>query len=187
MADTKATSRQGHHTIIAAIQAYGKGLLGFIRKRVSSDADAEDVLQDVWYQLSTVINAHPVEQVGAWLYRVATNRIIDRQRKKTERLGLALGDDEEVAVNLLERLGAVTESPETMYRTRLFWQRLHLALDELPLEQREVFIWHELEGLSFAEIAARTDEAVGKLVSRKHYAVLHLRKRLRVFYEELID
>jgi len=178
------SEKQGN--ITAAITAYGKGLLGFIRKRVHNDADAEDILQDVWYQLSAIINTRPVEQVGAWLYRVARNKIIDKQRKKTELIG---GHN----VDAVERPGSgelpliAGENPEAAYHGRTVWERFYQALDELPPAQRDVFIWHELEHIPFAEIAAFTGEPVSKLVLRKHYAVRHLRKRLKVFYDELTD
>lgn len=176
--------------IIQTIKEYGKGLLGFIRRRVKSDADAEDILQDVWYQLSTVVNAQPIEQTGAWLYRVATNKIIDKNRKKTEELlDLNIGEDgeEEDGPNFREILLTEGTTPETEYIRNLFWDQLFFALDELPEEQRQAFVWQELDGISFNEIAERTGENVQTLVSRKRYAVLHLRKRLKQLYEEIID
>ncbi|MEC3880903.1 RNA polymerase sigma factor [Parapedobacter sp. 10938] len=174
-------------SVTAAIAAYGKGLLGFIRKRVKNDADAEDILQDVWYRLSAVINSHPVEQVGGWLYRVAINRIVDKRRKKSESLwesGTPEGAEQTMPTAMP---AAVDGDPEAKYQERAVWERLYAALEELPAAQRDVFVWHELEQIPFAEIAALTGEPVGKLVSRKHYAVLHLRKRLKVFYDELTD
>ncbi len=173
--------------ITAAISAYGKGLLGFIRKRVNSDADAEDILQDVWYRFSAVINSHPVEQVGGWLYRVATNRIVDKQRKKGESFWKNGMPEEAEKIARATMLVAVDGDPEAKYQERAVWEQLYRALEELPAAQRDVFVWHELEQIPFAEIAAFTGEPVGKLVSRKRYAVLHLRKRLKVFYDELID
>jgi RNA polymerase sigma factor (sigma-70 family) len=177
--------KQNH--IIQAIKSYGKGLLGFIRKRVKSDADAEDILQDVWYQLSAVVNAEPIEQTGAWLYKVATNKIIDKSRKKTEELlDLApAGDDDEEGPDFREILLTEGTTPETEYVRNLFWEQLFYALDELPEEQRQVFIWQELDDIPFNEIAERTGENVQTLVSRKRYAVLHLRKRLKQLYEEI--
>jgi RNA polymerase sigma factor (sigma-70 family) len=177
--------KQNH--IIQAIRSYGKGLLGFIRKRVKSDADAEDILQDVWYQLSAVVNAEPIEQTGAWLYKVATNKIIDKNRKKTEELlDLApSGDDDEEGPDFREILLTEGTTPETEYIRGLFWEQLFYALDELPEEQRQVFIWQELDDIPFNEIAERTGENVQTLVSRKRYAVLHLRKRLKQLYEEI--
>lgn len=173
--------------ITATITAYGKGLLGFIRKRVNSDADAEDILQDVWYRLSAVINSHPVEQVGGWLYRVATNRIVDKRRKRKESLWAdgTPGDMENAWLGKMPMVGY--SNPEAKYQERVVWGEMHRALEELPAAQRDVFVWHELERIPFAEIAAFTGEPIGKLVSRKRYAVLHLRKRLKVFYDELTD
>jgi len=171
--------------ISSTIKSYGQGLLSFIRRRVQSDADAEDILQDVWYQLSSVVNSEPVEQVGGWLYRVARNKIIDKHRKKKELLQKAKSDTEDELVT--DFLLRTDDTPETAYQERMLWKQLYAALDELPVAQRDVFVWHELDRIPFAEIAELTGEPVGKLVSRKHYAVLHLRKRLRVFYDELKD
>src|ERR1700712_2230087 len=175
--------------IIQTIKEYGKGLLGFIRRRVKNDADAEDILQDVWYQLSAVVNAEPIEQTGAWLYKVATNKIIDKNRKKTEELfDLNLGDDEDDD-SLDFRALMLTEgtTPETEYIRNLFWEQLFFALDELPEEQKQVFIWQELDNIPFSEIAELTGEKIQTLVSRKRYAVLHLRKRLKQLYQEIIE
>lgn len=175
--------------IIQTIRAYGRGLMGFIRKRVKSEADAEDILQDVWYQFSNVVNSEPIEQTGAWLYRVAGNKIIDKHRKKSEQLiddmAVTTGDDESLEIK--DILFAETKTPETEFVRTLFWEELFFALNELPEEQRQVFIWHELEDVSFREMAERTGEPVQTLVSRKRYAVLHLRKRLKQLYEELTD
>ena len=181
--------KQNH--IIQSIKAYGKGLLGFIRRRVKNDADAEDILQDVWYQLSAVVNAEPIEQTGAWLYKVATNKIIDKNRKKSEELfDLNLsdeGDDDDGGPDFRAILLTEGTTPETEYIRNLFWEQLFFALDELPEEQRQVFIWQELDDIPFAEIAKNTGENIQTLVSRKRYAVLHLRKRLKQLYEEIRD
>jgi RNA polymerase sigma factor (sigma-70 family) len=176
--------------IIQTIKAYGKGLLGFIRRRVNNDADAEDILQDVWYQLSAVVNAEPIEQTGAWLYKVATNKIIDKNRKKTEELfdlNMNDGDDDDDGPDFRAILLTEGTTPETEYIRNLFWEQLFIALDELPEEQKQVFIWQELDDIPFNEIAQRTGENVQTLVSRKRYAVLHLRKRLKQLYEEITD
>ena len=176
-----------NNTIIQAIGAYGKSLLGFIRRRVKNDADAEDILQDVWYQFSSVLNSEPIEQTGAWLYRVARNKILDKHKKHTELLlddMLGDADDDETA-DFKAILMTESKTPETEYISDLFWEQLFIALDELPVNQRQVFVWHELEDLSFAEIADKTGENVQTLVSRKRYAVLHLRKRLKQLYEEI--
>jgi RNA polymerase sigma factor (sigma-70 family) len=177
--------------IIHTIKAYGKSLLGFIRKRVKSDADAEDILQDVWYQFSNVLNSEPIEQTSAWLYRVARNKILDKHKKHTETLlddmaGNDGGEDDD-APNFSEILLAEARTPETEYIRNLFWEQLFIALDELPEQQRQVFTWHELEDIPFEEIAKRTGENTNTLVSRKRYAVLHLRKRLKQLYDEMND
>lgn len=175
--------------IIQTIKSYGKNLLGFIRRRVNSDADAEDILQDVWYQFSSVINSEPIEQTGAWLYRVASNKITDKHRKKSETLlddmVIAGEDDDEGAPDFKEILMTEAKTPETEYLRNIFWEELFNALDELPEKQRQVFIWNELEDVSFAEMADLTGENVQTLVTRKRYAVLHLRKRLKQLYDEI--
>jgi RNA polymerase sigma factor (sigma-70 family) len=184
-------SEQRETSIIQAITAYGKNLLGFIRRRVKNDADAEDILQDVWYQFSSVINSEPIEQTGAWLYRVARNKILDKHKKKTETLlddMLPEGDeDEDDLLDFKSILMTETVTPETEYLRNLFWEQLFRALDELPKEQRQVFIWHELDDVPFSEMVERTGENVQTLVSRKRYAVLHLRKRLKQLYDEITD
>ncbi|RCH55044.1 RNA polymerase subunit sigma-24 [Mucilaginibacter hurinus] len=179
-----------NNAVIQAIKAYGKNLLGFIRRRVKSDADAEDILQDVWYQLSAVFNAQPIEQTSAWLYKVARNKIIDRHHKKTEALldDLTPGNDEgDNLPDLKCLLLTEAKTPETEYLRNLFWQQLFIALDELPESQKQVFIWHELDNMPFAEIAERTGEKVQTLVSRKYYAVMHLRRRLKQLYTEITE
>ncbi|GAA4795837.1 RNA polymerase sigma factor [Olivibacter ginsenosidimutans] len=179
---------EGQRKISSTIKSYGQGLLGFIRKRVSNDADAEDILQDVWYQLSAMINTQPIEQLGAWLYRVARNKIIDRYRKKTALPWKDKRDEEDEENSSFSPSFLIAEdNPETAYQERMLWKQLTSALEELPAEQRDVFIWHELDRIPFAEIAEITGEPIGKLISRKRYAVLHLRKRLKIFYDELVD
>lgn len=176
--------------LLETIKSYSKGLLGFIRKRVKNDADAEDILQDVWYQLSNVVNVAPIEQTSAWLYRVAKNRISDKHKKHTETLledMLNNEEDEEGAPDFKSILMAETTTPETEYLRNLFWEQLFVALDELPESQRQVFIWQELEDKSFDEIAELTGEKFNTLVSRKRYAVLHLRKRLKQLYKEITE
>ena len=175
--------------ILQAIKAYGKSLLSFIRKRVKTDADAEDILQDVWYQLTAMVNSGPIEQTGAWLYKVATNKITDKYRKRSEVLldDLFFGDGDEEDDGLDYRSLLLTEAttPETEYLRNLFWEQLFIALEELPEEQKQVFIWQELDNIPFQEIAANTGENVQTLVSRKRYAVLHLRKRLKQLFNEI--
>ncbi|MGZ3874070.1 MAG: RNA polymerase sigma factor, partial [Mucilaginibacter sp.] len=162
---TALMPEEKHQTIIQAIGAYGKNLLGFIRRRVKNDADAEDILQDVWYQFSSVINSEPIEQTGAWLYKVARNKILDKHKKHTETLmdDMILDDEDDEAPSFKAILMTEATTPETQYLRNLFWEQLFIALDELPEEQRQVFIWQELDDIPFKEIAERTGEKIQTL------------------------
>jgi RNA polymerase sigma factor (sigma-70 family) len=174
--------------ITQVITDYSKRLMGFIRKRVNNEADAEDIMQDVFYQF--VGNTQPIEQMTAWLFTVARNKIIDRQRKKKpEALEDLFGEEEseESGLNWTEFLFDASDNPEKDYLRTLFWEELNNALNELPKEQKQVFILNELEGVPFKEIAERTGETVNTLLSRKRYAVLHLRNRLSVLKDELLN
>ena len=174
--------------IIQTVKAYGSQLLGFIRQRVSSEEDAEDILQDVWFQLSSVPEVEAIEQVGSWLYRVARNRIIDKYRKqKPDSLSDHSYEDEEGELNFKDILLADDGTPETVYLRELFWEQLTNALEELPENQRQVFVWKELEDQTFQEIADRTGENIKTLISRKRYAILHLRQRLETTYKEFVN
>ena len=182
-------AEQRRQNIIKAVGDYGKRLFYFIRGRVNSREDAEDILQDVWYQFSNVINSEPIEQTGAWLYRVAKNRIIDQYRKQQpvsldEELEL---DEPEGDIGFREILLAENTTPESEHLRSLFWEQLFAALEELPEEQKQVFILNELEDVPFNEIAKHTGEKVNTLISRKRYAVLHLRKRLGQLYKEITE
>jgi RNA polymerase sigma factor (sigma-70 family) len=169
-----------------SIKEYGKKLFAFIRGRVRTEEDAEDILQDVWYMLYNTWEEF--DPVGAWLYGVARNNIIYRYRKKTpELLEDQSYEDEEGELHLKEILLADPGNPETEYLKSLFWKELNKGLDELPQEQKEVFILNELEGLTFAEIAARTGENIKTLISRKGYAVKHLRTRLQTLYDDFLN
>ncbi len=174
------------------ITRYQKRLMGFIRPRVQSTEDAEDILQEVFYELSESMRyTQPIEQLTGWLYTVARNRITDLYRKKKATpFSLIASDDEDddgATLALSELLSDPGNNPETEYLRSLVWQQLRQALDELPQNQREVFEWTELEGISFKEIAVKTGESVNTLISRKRYAVLHLRDRLSDIYEEVIN
>jgi RNA polymerase sigma factor (sigma-70 family) len=162
--------------------------MGFIRKRVNNEADAEDIMQDVFYQF--IGNTQPIEQMTAWLFTVARNKIIDRQRKKRpDSLEDLFGQEEgeESGLNWTEFLFDASDNPEKDYLRQVFWEELNNALNELPEEQRQVFILNELEGVPFKEIAEQTGETVNTLLSRKRYAVLHLRNRLSVLKDELLN
>jgi RNA polymerase sigma factor (sigma-70 family) len=177
-----------NRNISNTIKAMSKRLFGFIKQRVANNEDAEDILQDVFYQFAG--NTQPIEQVTAWLYKVARNKITDSYRK--QKLPLAddilqtaeTGDDN---FNWKEVLFTNDSTPETQYLRNIFWEELKAALDELPAEQRDVFIQNEIDGIAFKDIAAATGESVATLISRKRYAVLHLRNRLSVLKDELLN
>ena len=173
--------------IATIIGDYSKRLLGFIKKRIGNDADAEDILQDVFYQLAG--NTQPIEQLTAWLFRVARNRIIDVQRKNKPELldDVFPSSKEEDMFGWTDLLSDLDDTPETAYLRNLFWETLNTALDELPAEQKQVFVLNELEGIPFKEIAEQTGVTVNTLLSRKRYAVLHLRERLQVLRDELLN
>jgi RNA polymerase sigma factor (sigma-70 family) len=159
----------------------------FIRKRVPDPLDAEDILQEVFYQL---VEANrllmPIEHVTGWLFRVARNRITDLFRKKKPEpfSEIAVVDEEGEVLRLEELLPSPDAGPDAAYARSVILDEIEFALDELPDEQRDVFVAHELEGRSFKEIAAETGVSVNTLLSRKHYAVLHLRERLQRIYDE---
>ena len=161
-------------------------LKNFIRGMLPEEADVEDVLQDVFFELVEAQQlVTPLRQTVAWMYRVARNRITDLfRRRSTERRRLAVWDDEDATLE--DWLPAPDAGPESAYARRVLLEELDLALEELPAEQRAVFIAHELEGRSFKELAAEAGLSVNTLISRKHYAVLHLRRRLRAIYEEYV-
>jgi len=162
-------------------------LRAFIRGRVGDARDAEDILQDVFYELVEAVRlTAPIDQVGAWLFRVARNRITDLFRKRKPEATLA-GSGEDESFVLLDLLPSTEGGPEAELARGVLLEELEAALDELPAEQRDVFIAHELEGRSFKEIAAETGVGLNTLLSRKHYAVLHLRRRLRDVYDEFND
>jgi RNA polymerase sigma factor (sigma-70 family) len=186
--NTRMPSSPGKN-IASVISRFGKRLLGFIRQRVGNEADAEDILQDVWYQLTTTVDTEPIEQISGWLFAVARNKIIDRYRKhKPEPLESLLRNGEDPAdPDLTGILLDDSGNPETANLRALFWKTLQEALDELPEQQRMVFVWNELEGIPFKEIAAMTGENTNTLISRKRYAVLYLRERLHTLYQEILE
>ncbi len=173
--------------ITQVINDYSKRLLGFIRKRVNNEADAEDILQDVFYQL--IGNTQPIEQLTGWLFTVARNKITDKSRKHKPDLleDLFSNADGEELLNWTEMFFDATDNPETDYLRSLFWEALNNALKELPEEQRFVFELNELEGIPFKEISEMTGVSVNTLLSRKRYAVLHLRERLQTLRYELLN
>lgn len=184
---TATMTDEQKNNIAQTIKEYSKRLFSFINKRVDNPADAEDILQDVFYQFAG--NTAPIEQLTAWLFRTARNKITDNYRKKKpellEDIFSARDDDEEFSWQ--EILFTDDSDPEKKYLRHLFWTTLNAALDELPPEQKDAFVKHELEDVSFDEMASQTGIPVATLISRKRYAVLHLRERLQLLRDELLN
>ncbi len=184
---TVPSDRQRDAALTRTVHQERKRLADFIRRRVGNQADAEDILQDVFYEL---VEANrllmPIEHVTGWLFRVARNRITDLFRKKKPESfsDTAVADEDDELLQLEDLLPSPDAGPEALYARNVLLDALELAVDELPEEQREVFVAHELEGRSFREMAAETGVSVNTLLSRKRYAVLHLRERLQSIYDE---
>ncbi len=163
-------------------------LFNFIRKRVKAKEDAEDILQDVFFQLTQASGSiDTIDQITSWLFRVARNKITDLYRKKKPETftdyNETVKDNE--GLFLEEILPDLGNTPDDEYFKNLLWEAVQEALDELPAEQKEVFMMHEFEDQSFKDMSEITGEPVNTLISRKRYAVLHLRKRLQEFYKEI--
>lgn len=162
-------------------------LRSFIRKRVPNEADVEDLLQDVFFELVRAQRLlMPIEYVSGWLFRVARNRITDFFRKRKPRTfnDAAVGDRGEETPEIADLLPSPDAGPEALYLRHMLIDELNAALGDLPAEQREVFVAHELEGRSFKEMSAESGVSINTLLSRKRYAVLHLRERLQRIHEE---
>jgi len=174
--------------IVEAIDREQPRLRNFILRRVADREDAEDILQEVFYELVEAYRMiKPVEQLTGWLFRVARNRITDLFRRKQRdalRNGSPAATEDGERLQLEELLPSPDAGPEAAYARTVLLEELDAALDELPDEQREVFIAHEVMGQSFKELAAQTGTSVNTLLSRKHYAVLHLRERLQAIHDE---
>lgn len=175
------------------VQKERRKLLDFIRKRVPREEDAEDILQDVFYEL---VESHrlmePIEKVSAWLFRVARNKITDMfRKKKPEPLTVQVTQDDATEegerLNLADLLPDASDGPEAMYIRKVMLNAMARSLEELPREQRDVFVMHELEDMSFNEISAVTGVAVNTLLSRKRYAVMYLRTTLKSMYDDFIN
>ncbi|WP_241462452.1 RNA polymerase sigma factor [Sphingobacterium deserti] len=169
------------------IKTYSGQLLRFVKGRVKKDEDAEDILQDVWVQFSRLTNIEDLENVGAWLYRVTRNKITDSYRKKkVDTLDDMLDTSDEESFPIRQLLIADdSQNPELKMFKDIFWDELMKALAELPEKQRQVFIMNEIEDMTLQEIADQENEKLKTIISRKGYAVKHLRLRLRSLYEEL--
>ena len=187
---TPDTMNERDRDMTATIVRERTRLGNFIRRRVRNQSDAEDILQDVFHEFVQAYRLPaPIEQASAWLFRVARNRIIDGFRKKKEQPLVELSDDDTAAdegdYRLDLALPAHDAGPEALYARSVLLEALQAALDELPANQREVFIAHELEGRSFKDMAAEIGVSINTLLARKRYAVLHLRARLQTTYDEL--
>jgi RNA polymerase sigma factor (sigma-70 family) len=169
-----------------AVRSQRRRLFDFIRRRVRNEADAEDILQDVFYQLATSYSVtEPIEKLTSWLFTVARNKVIDWYRKRRPGKTSIDGLEEDFPLTLAEVLFDPDQNPDALYTRSRVWTELADALDDLPEDQKKVFVLHELEGKSFKEIAEITGEPVNTLLSRKRYAVLYLREQLQELYEEI--
>ena len=180
-------SEQKARSITNTIKQFNRKLFGFVRDKVKSTEDAEDILQDVWVQLSNLSDIGDLENVSAWLYEVARNKITDKSRKKKN---LALEDysyeNEEGEFNFKEILLLDdNNNPELAFFKEIFWKEFQIAINELPENQREVFLLNEMEDMTLQQIADQKGENIKTIISRKGYAVKHLRNKLNYLYEEL--
>lgn len=174
--------------ITSIVKEYGRALYAFIRGRVRTEADAEDVLQDVWTQFASQPEVEAIEQVSGWLYRVARNKITDRYRKKTTTPLEDLSyEEEDGELGFREILLADDQDPDLAELKRIFWEELMAGLEELPANQRVVFVENELEEKTLQQIADEQGENLKTIISRKRYAVMKLRERLTAVYHELIN
>jgi RNA polymerase sigma factor (sigma-70 family) len=189
MASLDQATAEQDQWIAQAMERDGSRLRNYIRKHVLDQEATEDILQEVFCELVEAYRLlKPIEQVSAWLFRVAKNRIVDRFRgRKLESLTSAdSGEGDDVFMSLEDLLPSPDSGPEAAYARSLLLDEIDEALEEMPEEQRSVFIAHEWEGYSFKELSAETGVSVNTLLSRKHYAVLHLRSRLQSIYEEFM-
>ncbi len=165
-------------------------LLGFIKRRVAVESDAEDILQDVFYQFTKTMREDPIEKAASWLFKAASNKIIDWYRKikpvSLDKMNERTFDDEmNTSYRIEDSNFKDTQSQDVLYNRQEFWPMLEELLNNLPEKQREVFIMHELEGKSFREISEITGTGINTLLSRKRYAELYLREELQELYDEI--
>jgi len=187
MSEISQTVADQDQLIALAMEKEGSRLRGYIRRHIADSSLTEDILQEVFCELIEAYRLmKPIEQVGAWMFRVARNRIVDLfRRRKTDSLSDEVyGQEDGTPVAIEELLPSPDEGPGAAYARSVLLEELDEALGELPEEQRAVFIAHEVEGVSFKELSEQTGVGVNTLLSRKRYAVLHLRERLRSIYEE---
>jgi RNA polymerase sigma factor (sigma-70 family) len=182
-------TREQDRQISEVVEREQSRLRNFIRRRIADPGDVEDILQEVFFELVEAYRLmKPVEMAGAWLFQVARNRIIDRfRKKKPDPLAeISVPSDEGEALSIEDFLLSPDIGPEAAYARTVLMEELEAALDELPGEQRWVFIQNEIEGKSFKELAAESGVSINTLLSRKRYAVLHLRQRLQSVYDEFL-
>ncbi|GEM70003.1 RNA polymerase subunit sigma-24 [Sphingobacterium mizutaii NBRC 14946 = DSM 11724] len=186
-AQLERMSEKNAKSFSEVVKEYGGQLLRFVKARVKKTADAEDILQEVWYQFSRVTNIEDLGNAGAWLYSVTRNKITDSYRKKKDEsldeLTEAADEDSFPIAHLL--VADETDNPELKMFKDIFWDELMKALEELPEKQRKVYILNEIEEMTLQEIANLENENLKTIISRKSYAVKHLRLRLRGLYNEL--
>ena len=187
MADAVTLENQSQATAAAeaVFRSDRKRLFDFIRRRVRTKADAEDILADVFYQMVASYSVtEPIEKMTSWLFTVARNKIIDWYRKRKPESFHQQEDDNALSLNLEDILFDPDQNPDVLYERSQLWTELADALEDLPDEQRDVFVRHELEGKSFKEIAEITGEPVNTLLSRKRYAIMYLREALQELYDD---
>ena len=173
-------------SVTQLVKNYGKRLFRFIRGKVRTEEDAEDILQEVWFQLSSLGNVEDLESASGWLFQVARNKVTDLyRRKKTDSRDDLLTDPEDGGLNLREILLIDDSDPDMALFKEAFWNELNSALDELPQNQREVFIQNEIDGKTLQEIAIDSGENLKTIIRRKAYAVKHLKKRVAYLYQEI--
>ncbi|MEZ4801287.1 MAG: sigma-70 family RNA polymerase sigma factor [Gelidibacter sp.] len=183
-------SQKEKESIIAqSVNDYGDRLMSFIQPKVKSNEDAEDILQEVWYQFSNVTNISQIVNVGSWLFKATRNKIIDNYRKKkTEHLvDFGHEDEDDFEFNSIKEILLTDhdKSPELKLFQDEIWNQLYIALNELPENQRLVYMENELDDKTLQQIANEQNENIKTIISRKHYAVKHLRNRLKQLYEDL--
>lgn len=181
------SQREKDSLIAQTVKNYGGKLLSFIRPKVNNAEDAEDILQEVWYQFSNLTNISEIVNVSAWLYTVSRNKITDSYRKKkTDNLEDFVYEDEDGSFSIKDILLLDdSENPELLAFREEVWKELFSALEELPEKQRIVFVDHEIEGKKLQEIADEQGENIKTIISRKNYAIQHLRKRMSILYKDL--
>lgn len=190
MSSLDQVAAEQNEWIAQAVERDSSRLRNYIRKQVLDREAAEDILQEVFLELVEAYRLlKPIEQVSAWMFRVAKNRIVDRfrGRKIISLSAPMLAEDDDVPVMLEDLLPSPDSGPEAAYARSVLLDEVDEALEDMPEEQRSVFIAHEWEGVSFKDLAAQTGVSVNTLLSRKHYAVAHLRRRLRAIYQEFVQ